>query len=266
VKVEPVSRRVRWIAIVATVVLPLFAADLAGADAPGLYVTFRPGPQRITLTLANGTPVGTTSGAPTVIAPGLYNLFMDDSAAVEGPEFNLTGPGVDFTDSMFYGENPSETFTVTFEPSSTYTWRNNEQPGVVFTFSTSAGGGTTSGGAGGGGATSSTTRTGKASTDVVGSAVVPFRGALDAIVYKTGKLSLTRSGKKVTFLKTGRYTFSVDDESSAHGFSVQVLKGKPQTITSKPYVGSHDVTIALKPGRWFFFTPAGSKTTFFVTS
>jgi hypothetical protein len=260
------SRPVRRAAALVAVLVPLVAADVAGADAPGLYVTFRPGPQRITLTLANGTPVGTTTGAPTVIAPGLYNLFMDDSAAVEGPEFDLRGPGVQFVDSMFYGENPSETFTVTFEPNSTYTWRNNEQPGTVFTFSTSAGGGTSSGGAGGGGATSSTTRTGKPSTDVVGSAVVPFRGALDAIVYKTGKLSLTRNGKKVTFLKTGRYTFSVDDESSAHGFSIQVLKGKPQTVTSRPYVGSHDVTVALKPGRWFYFSPAGGKTTFFVTS
>ena len=70
----------------------------------------------------------------------------------------------------------------------------------------------------------------------------------------------------MTFLKTGRYTFSVDDESGAHGFSLQVLKGKPQTITGKAYVGSHDVTVALKPGRWFFFTPAGRQTTFFVTS
>jgi hypothetical protein len=266
VKVEPVSRRVRSAAIIAAVVLPLLAADVTAADAPGLYVTFRPGPQRITVTLANGTPVGTTSGTPTVIAPGLYNLFMDDSAAVEGPEFDLRGPGVNFVDSMFYGENPSETFTVTFEPSSTYTRRNNEQPGVVFTFSTSSGGGVSGGGAGGGGATSSTTKTGKPSTDIVGSDILPFRGALDAIVYKSGKLSLTRNGKKVTFLKTGRYTFSVDDESSTHGFSVQVLKGKPQMITSKAYVGSHDVTVALKPGRWFYFTPAGRQTTFFVTS
>src|SRR5262249_44783351 len=169
-------------------------------------------------------------------------------------------------DSMFYGENPSETFTVTFEPSSTYTWRNNEQPGVVFTFVTSAAGGASGGGAGGGGATSSTTKTGKPSTDIVGSEGIPFRGAPDASVYKGGKLSLTRNGKKVTFLKTGRYTFSVDDESTAEGFSVQVLKGKPQTVTSKAYVGSHDVTLALKPGRWFYFSPAGKRATFFVTS
>src|SRR5262245_66243247 len=125
------SRQVRCAAIVAAIVLPLCATDVTAADAPGLYVTFRAAQPRITMTLANGAPVGTTSGAPTVIPPGLYNLFMDDSAGVEGPELDLRGPGVNFVDSMFYGENPSQTFTLTFEPSSMYTWRNNEQPNIV---------------------------------------------------------------------------------------------------------------------------------------
>jgi hypothetical protein len=267
VEVVPVSRRA-WIVAIAIAVLPLAPARVRAADAPGLYITFHPGPQqRITVVLGNGAPLGTTSGAPTVIAPGLYNLFLDDSAGVEGPEFALRGPGVDFVDNMFYGENPSETYTATFQPSSTYTWRNNEQPNVVFTFVTSAtGGGTTTGGAGGGGGTTSTGGSKSTSKDIVGSDIAPFRGALDAIVYKTGKLSLTRNGKPVTSLKTGRYTFSVDDESKTAGFSIQQLKGKPRTVTTKAYVGSHDVTVALKPGRWFYFSPSGKQTTFFVLS
>ena len=258
------SRRVSRIAVIVAALVPLLSADVTATDAPGLYVTFRAGPQRITAMLANGAPLGTTSGAPTVIAPGLYNLFMDDSAGIEGPQFDLRGPGVEFVENMFYGENPSAAFTATFEPSATYTWRNDEQPNVVFTFVTSASGGTT--GSGGGGTSGGGSSVGKPSTDIVGSAIVPFRGSLDAIVYKSGKLTLTLNGKQVTFLKTGRYTFSVDDESKLHGFSVQVLKGKAQTITSKAYVGTHDVTITLKPGRWFYFTPAGKQTTFFVTS
>jgi len=264
-----VSRRVWSIAIVVAVLLPLAATGAHGtrADGAALYITFRPGPQRITVALADGTPVGTTSRTPTTIPPGLYNLFMDDSAGVEGPQFDLKGPGVSFVENMFYGENPSETFTAEFQPGSTYTWRNDEQPNAVFTFVTSSTGGSTSaGGATGSGATSSGSKVGKPSTDIVGSAIVPLRGALDAIVYKNGKLSLTRNGKPVTSLKTGRYTFSVDDESSTKGFSLQLLKGKPQTITSKAYVGSHDVTVTLKPGRWFYFTPAGRQTTFFVSS
>jgi hypothetical protein len=262
-----VSRRVCGISILVCLLVALAAAEARGTRADGLalYITFHPSTPRITVSLADGSPVGTTSGAPTVIPAGDYALFMDDSAAVEGPQFDLKGPGVAFVENMFYGENPSETFTETFEPSSTYTWRNDEQPSVVFTFATSgavASGGTSSTGAAG----STASKAGKPSTDIVGSAVIPFRGSLDAIVYKSGKLSLTRNGKSVRSLKTGRYTFSVDDESRTSGFSVQVLKGKPQTITSKAFVGSQDVTIALKPGRWAYFSPAGRQTTFFVTT
>jgi hypothetical protein len=263
-----VSRRVWSTTLIVTFLLPLaaVAAHARSGDGLALYITFRPGPQRITVALADGTPVGTTSGAPTTIPPGLYNLYMDDSAAVEGPQFDLKGPGLNFVENMFYGENPSETFTASFQPGSTYTWRNDEAPGAVFTFVTSGGSTSTSTGGAGGSGGSSTPKTSQPSTDIVGSAIVPFRGSLDAIVYKSGKLSLTRNGKNVSFLKTGRYTFSVDDESSKSGFTVQVLKGKPQTITTKPFLGSRDVTVALKPGRWFYFTPTGKQTQFFVTS
>jgi hypothetical protein len=247
--------------------LALGAGRSAADDAPGLYIVFHPG-HTITVSLANGSPVGTTSGAPTVIAPGLYNLFMDDSAAVEGPIFDLKGPGVSFVEDMFYGENPSETFTTTFLPGSTYTWRNDEQPNVVFTFVTSGGGASTSTGGAGSASPGSTSSSGggQASQDIVGSDVVPFRGALDAIVYASGKLSLSRNGKKVTSLKAGRYTFSVDDESKTAGFTVKSLRGKPTTVTSGAFVGSHDATITLKAGRWFFYSPGRAQAAFFVTS
>jgi len=45
-----------------------------------------------------------------------------------------------------------------------------------------------------------------------------------------------------------------------------VLHGKPTAVTSTAYTGSHDVTLQLKPGRWFFYTPGGKKSVFFVTS
>jgi hypothetical protein len=244
------------------------AADARTADS-SVSIVFHLN-HSVTATLADGRALGTTSGAPTVIAPGQYNLSFDDSAGVEGPSFDLVGPGVKFFTDMFYGENPSETYALEFLPSSTYTWRNDEQPAVVFTFTTAASGGATSPGAGGlssgsGGTSSGGAKT-SSSSDLVGSARVPFRGALDAIVSAAGKLTLARNGKKVTSLKTGRWTFSVDDESKTAGFSVQSLKGKPQTITTKAYVGSHDVTVELKPGRWSFFTPSGKRTTFFVVS
>jgi hypothetical protein len=225
---------------------------------------------QVTATLDDGRQLGSTSGAPTVIAPGHYNISMDDSAAVEGPSFDLNGPGVKLYTDMFYGEIPSESYAVDFQPNSTYTWKSDEQPNTVFTFVTSGTGGSSGSGAGGLSSGSGGTSTGGSGTsksnDIVGSGVSQFRGALDVIVPKTGPLSLTRNGRKVTSLKAGRWTFSVDDESTKAGFTVQSLSGTPQAVTSPAYVGSHDVTVNLKPGRWFFFTPGGKKTTFFVAS
>jgi hypothetical protein len=263
-----VSRRILSIAIIVAAVLPLVPAAARVTDDPALYVTFHPGPQRITVTLANGTPVGTSSGAPTVIPPGLYNLFFDDSAGVTGPDFRMKGPGVDVAEDMFYGEYPSATLTATFQASSTYTWRNNEGPSVVFTFLTSAGAGSSGTGSTSGstGSGSTGSKTGKASTDIVGSAVIPFRGALDATVYKSGKLALNRTGKAVSTLKQGRYTFSVDDESKTAGFTLKSLRGNPVTITSKAFVGAHNVTRTLKQGRWFFYSPGGKQHQFIVFS
>src|SRR5262249_13977503 len=134
---------------------------------------------------------------------------------------------------------------------------------------TTSSGTPSSGGTGsaGSGSSSSTGKvTGTPSVDIAGSAVAPFRGALDAIVFASGKLSLSRNGHAVKSVTTGHYTFSVDDESKTSGFSVQVLKGRTEQITSPAFVGSHDVTLRLKPGRWFFFTPGRAKATFFVVS
>ena len=84
-------------------------------------------------------------------------------------------------------------------------------------------------------------------TTPVSTIPVVLSDAIDPTTFTSDDLSLTRNGKAVRFLKTGRYTFSVDDESPANGFSVQVLKGKVRTVTTKAYVGNHDVTLALKP-------------------
>jgi hypothetical protein len=184
-------------------------------------------------------------------------------------QFHLTGPGVDLDTDLGQGDAEIEQHTVTLQPNATYTVQDDGRPAQTRrTFTTAASGAASSGGSTSSGpATSSGGKTkGIPSVDIAGSALLPFRGALDAVVYKNGRLTLTRNGKAVKFLKTGRYTFSVDDESPTHGFSVQVLKGRVRTVTTKAYVGNNDVTLTLKPGRWSYFTPAGKKTTFFVTS
>src|SRR5207253_1263264 len=132
----------------------------------------------------------------------------------------------------------------TFQASGTYTALDNNQPGVTRTTFTTASSGSATGPAGSSSSTGSGGTKGDTQQSLVGSAAAPnFRGSLDAIVYASGKLSLTRNGKKVTSLKSGSWTFSVDDESKKAGFAVQVLNGKAQTITSVAFVGSHDVTV-----------------------
>lgn len=241
----------------------------AGAVGPqGLYVTFR-SDHTITVTLNDGSPVGTTSGAPTVIPPGQYDVFMDDSATVEGPTFDLVGPGVSLVTSMFLGEDPSETFTEIFLASSTYTWRNDEHPNAVFTFTTIASSGTggSSGGSSGSSGTSSTGSSGKTtSKDVVGSAIdktAVFRGTLAGTVSAAEKLTLTKSGKGVTTLKSGRYTFTIQDSSSKADFTIQELRKNPLTLTGVAFVGKHTTTVNLKPGQWTFYSFSG-KTNYFV--
>ena len=188
-----------------------------------------------------------------------------DMTACKGfVQFKLTGPGVDAFDNLGDGDNAFDLLTATFQPSSSYTAQDLNQPSVTRTVFTTA-----SSGSANAGSSSSTSNVGaKGSTQgsLVGSAANPFRGALDATVFKSGKLSLSRNGKTVSFLKSGRWTFAVDDESTRAGFAVQVLHGKSTTVTSAAYTGSHDMTLQLKPGRWFFFSPGGKKSVFFVTS
>ena len=244
-------------------------AQARPADAGNLVVVFHTGQPRITVTLANGTPVGTTSGAPTVIPPGPYNIAMDDSAGAEGPKFDVRGPGVSFADDMFLGETPTANYSVTFEPSSTYTWRNDEQPSVVFTFATSASGGgttqpaapvTTSGSGG------KTTTTSSSSTDIVGSSILQFRGTLIGNVSGAGVLTLTFDGKKVSGLKAGRYTVRVIDSSKKAGFTIRRAGHAAIPITVKAFVGTHAQIVSVPAGQWLAYAGVGKTLYFFVTA
>jgi hypothetical protein len=57
-----------------------------------------------------------------------------------------------------------------------------------------------------------------------------------------------------------------DDESKARGFSVQQLGKKAVTVTNDSFKDTHDLTIALKPGQWFFYSPGVEKTSFVVVA
>jgi hypothetical protein len=257
--VVPRRWRISLLAAPAATAAVALWAPAAGADGD-LYVTFLPS-HAITFTQASGVPVGTTAGAPTVIPSGGYTIHFDDSVGVAGPAFDLRGPGVSVVEDLFFGEAPSATHFVTLQPNATYTWRDDEQPDVVYTFTTST---ASVGGAPQQTPASGGTTSGTPSQDVVGSGVVPFRGALDAIVSTAGRLSLSRLGKTVASLRAGRYTFDVDDESKTSGFTVQQIRKAPVAVTGGRFVGSHAVTLTLRPGQWYFYSPGGKRHFFFV--
>jgi len=267
--------RIPLLALLAALIVVLAAPGIASADL-SLNVTFNPGnPPSITVTLANGTPLGTTSGPPTVIPAGFYTLHMDDTAAVGGPQFDLQGPGESLVDNMFFGEVGSSTDTANFLPNSTYTWRDDSNPSVVYTFTTTAViAGTPTGALSSNGSTTSGSSSGKTSTtgNALGTgsgttAVVVYRGALSGAVNAAGKLSLTFKGKGVTSLTAGRYTLTVEDSSAKSGFTLQGTNHAAIAVSGVAFRGKKTLSVDLTTGQWFFYpTFVGKKTYFIVVS
>jgi hypothetical protein len=244
-------------ALVVITTLALAAAVAHAAVSQTIYVDID-ADGNIHVSYSDGSAIGA------IVPPGTYSLVVNNNGLDDlgNPhQFEISGPGVDVSGT----QNVQTSSTVTFQSGATYTWQDDDNPSTTkhtFVATTNAPPVTSTTAS-----TSKPTSTTKATSGgIVGSeAALPFKGSLDAIVYSGGKLTLSRNGKKVSSLASGRYTFSADDESHKAGFTVEVLHGKPVTITSSPYVGSKDVTVSLKPGRWFFFSGSRKKATFFVT-
>jgi hypothetical protein len=233
----------------------------AGFDADG----------NIRLTFVDGTLIGTPTAPGTVVPTGTYTIQVNNNGLDDqGGEhfFHLLGPGV----NLSVGTNlyATTTWTATFLPGSTYVYQDDLNPTTIReVFGTpGSGAGTVSQappqtvtvpGGGSGGAKPS-------SSDIVGSAVVPFRGTLTGTVDAGGRLTLRAGGKPVTSLKAGRYTVAVSDHSPRNGFIVQGIGKSAETVTGVPFVGRRSATLSLKPGQWFFYpTFVGKKTYFLVT-
>jgi len=148
--------------------------------------------------------------------------------------------------TLDYGDSASELYSETFRAGGTYTLQDDGNVAASRrTFTVAATGSSTT----------STTTTPSATA----SASTAFRGALEIVVSGGGKLVVTRKGKPIGALKTGRYSISVRDTSKRDGVSVQPPKGKAQPITSAAYVGFRVLSLTLGPGRWTFFAPGGAK-------
>jgi hypothetical protein len=271
VQIRPSLNRASIGLAVALSVVVVAALFVAGARSATLVIDVNfTSATSLSATLPDGTPLGTTSGAPTVIPAGVYTLQFTDTAGYGGPQFDLQGPGVDLTENLFEGEVASGQDTADLAPNSTYTWRDDQNPSVVFTFTTSgsvAGTGISnvssanSGTESTGGNSSAVTST---TSSVVGTAVIPHRGTLVGSVSAKGALALAFLGKRVTSLKSGRYTVTITDASKTSGFTLQETNRSAVTVTGAAFVGKRTVTVDMTAGQWFFYPSFIGKKTYFI--
>ncbi|HEX4521125.1 MAG TPA: hypothetical protein VH063_16205 [Gaiellaceae bacterium] len=262
---------VRYGRLVALIALAAGALSLApGGEArlaatPSLQVTFAAN-GTIAVTLADGTPVGSVSGTPTTIPAGYYTILLaGPGGCTYLPTFELKGPGESISSNLQDGEVMSTGFNADFLPNSTYVWRNDgTSPPTTYTFTTSSDVV--------GAPPSTATGTGKlgpvtivSSQDVLGSAVLKFKGTLSAAVAASGKPSLAFHGKSITKLAAGKYTLTVVDKSSAARFMLQKGSHAAMAMSGLSTRGTHKTTIYLTAGRWSFTAGRAAKTYFVVS-
>jgi plastocyanin len=81
-------------------------------------------------------------------------------------------------------------------------------------------------------------------------------------------ITLAKGGKKVTTLKAGSYTITVNDKANIHNFHL-LGPGVNKQITTVPAVGKKTVTVLLKKGTYTYqcdpHASGGMKGTFKVT-
>jgi hypothetical protein len=208
----------------------------------------------ITVTLPDGTPVGATNGAPTVIPAGFYTMNMiGPGGCATLPYFNLRGPGNNILDNMDQGEESGKTVNATLLPNSTYTWVDMQNPSVVYTFATN---GQVLGTAP---APPVAANHGTASSQdlMLSGTAAPLQGTLVGAISPGGGLTLAFDGRSVTSLSSGRYTLRIDDRSASSGFFVQKQNHRAVSYSGVAYVGARTASLHLTPGTWVFMPRLG---------
>ena len=99
---------------------------------------------------------------------------------------------------------------------------------------------------------------GESSQDLVGSALLRYRGVLNVTLGASGKVELAAKGKGVRTLKAGRYDLALDDRTSHGGLRVRRPNLSVVTLTGAPFVGKRITRLALRPGTWLFTSDRGS--------
>jgi len=272
VRVRLVSTLIAF-AVAAVLVSAGSARSNVQAEYPTLYVQYT---LNCTFTIVDET--GKTISA---IPPGTYevevstpimfklvntnNLAPNDFTGCKGwVQFQLTGPGVNLATTLTTGCDANDIFPAeTFQPNSTYTAQDNNQPSVArMVFSTLPAGGpgpATPVGPYGTGTGKGQTSGGSPLGQDVGTTAL--MGTLTGKLSRTGKVTLTRNGKPVSSLKAGRYKFAITDSDPKGSFTIQSVNGVSSTdLTAVKFVGKHSETINLTPGKWMYYSGLGKAT------
>jgi hypothetical protein len=261
--------RAQFALLIGTATFALSALPAEAASPPALYVTYDAN-SNLTVSLASGAALSSNSAIP----PGTYWVTFDNEFSSERivHKWHLLGPGVDVSTlaADLNCDSSIEQYLGTLQPSSVYTVQDDFHPAIrPVVFRTSATGSSTSDQVG---VSSSAGKSGSnvTNSDIVGSELLPYRGALAAVVSAAGRPSLTRAGGPVSSasLKAGRYTITVVDRSAKAGFALKKVTPSKRTLalTSAAFVGRRSFRVQLGAGRWTLFSGVGASTRQFVVN
>lgn len=66
-------------------------------------------------------------------------------------------------------------------------------------------------------------------------------------------ITLTKAGKKVTKLKAGTYTLTIQDKAAFHNWALDGPKGYEKDFTTVPFKGTKTFTVVLKKGAYKYY-------------
>ena len=269
------SRRLAQIALLAAALGALgpvpgaVGSQTAFPGIPSIYVTYN---DNCTFSMSADGGFTMTSSSPPgpTLPPGVFQILVLMPNPPAGytcgtPNFSIVGPGVDSV-TQFPGQATLvNQILPALQPSSTYVAEDASNPGGTrLDFSTSATGSSSSlvGPAPG---TQTTSGTGAVEPDLVGSAIVPYRGELIAKVGAAGAPTLTDRGRRVSSLVAGRYDVTVDDTTSRAGFSLRkAAAARAIVVTASGFVGKKTRQVTLSAGDWTYFSTSSRPASFVV--
>jgi len=243
----------RLVLVLAT--LLTLAGSTSAATLPSIYVDYDDSCS-FTMHADGGLSLTATSAPGTTVPPGLYQVVLrvPQDAPSCPLQFQLAGPGVQL-EWDFGGEALGAQVTETLRPGSIYVatdLRNPARYRAVFTTAASGSNSSlvteqpsTAGGKG------------ESSQDLVGSAILRYRGVLSVRLGSSGKVELAAKGKAVHALKAGCYDLALDDRSSHGGLAVRRPNRTVTTLTGGPFVGTRTTRLSLRPGTWRFTSGRG---------